>query len=122
MDTALLAAIFGFIGTAVGGVISWMLQSQRNKYELKILKESNKTEYAAEATAKHYLESEHYTDRSFETLKNKIGGFNDDELRKILVRVGAVRLFREDKSEWWRLLSRNQEAIDKKRQKDDKKG
>ena len=54
------------------------------------------------------------TIRSFVTLKNYLGGFEDDELRKILVRAGAIRTFRDDGSEWWRLLSRMEEYIDSK--------
>ena len=69
----------------------------------------------AESTARHYLGHKGYTDRSFDTLKKHLGGFEDDELRKILVRAGAIRVFREDGSEWWRLLERSAEYIEKKR-------
>ena len=47
-------------------------------------------------------------------LRNHLGGFADDELRKILVRAGAIRVYREDGSEWWRLLSRMDEYIERK--------
>jgi hypothetical protein len=47
-------------------------------------------------------------------LRKALGGFTDDELRKILVRAGAVRVYREDGSEWWRLLSRMDEYIERK--------
>ena len=40
--------------------------------------------------------------------------FTDDELRKILVRAGAVRIVRDDGTEWWRLLSRMDEFIERK--------
>ncbi len=63
----------------------------------------------------YYLNHKSYTDRSFVTLKKHLGGFEDDELRKILVRAGAIRTFREDGSEWWHLLSRMDEYIDKKK-------
>jgi len=122
MDPNTLAATFGFIGTAIGGIISWLVQAQRNKHELQIHNETHKTDFAAETTARYYLMSESYTDRSFKTLLERIGGFSDDELRKILVRAGAIRLIRDDGSEWWRLLKRNQEAIKQKKQKDDKRG
>ena len=60
----------------------------------------------AETTARHFLAHKSFTDRSFETLRNHLGGFTDDELRRILVRAGAIRVYRADGSEWWRLLSR----------------
>ncbi len=108
-------AIFTLLGALVGGLISFLLQWQRFKHELKIKQEEFKTEFIAESTAKHFLNHKSYTDRSFETLKKHLGGFEDDELRKILVRAGAIRTYREDGSEWWRLLSRMDEFIEKKK-------
>lgn len=109
------AAIFSLLGTIVGGLITFLLQRQRYNQELKVMREENKTEFMAEETAKHFLEHKSYTDRSFETLKKHLGGFEDDELRKILVRAGAIRTFRSDDSEWWRLLSRMDEFIENKK-------
>ena len=83
------------------------------------LREQHKTEFMAEETARHFLSHKSYTDRSFDTLQQHLGGFEADELRKILVRAGAIRLIRDDGSEWWRLLSRMDEYIEKKRQSAD---
>lgn len=107
-------ALFTLLGTVVGGLISYFLQKQRFDQELKIKQEEFKTDYMAETTVKHFLKHKAYTDRSFEILKKHLGGFEDDELRKILVRAGAIRTYREDKTEWWRLLSRMDEHIEKK--------
>ena len=68
----------------------------------------------AEETTQHFLSHKSFTDRSFDTLKKYLGGFEDNELRKILVRAGAVRVIRDDGTEWWRLLSRMDEYIEKK--------
>lgn len=108
-------ALFTLLGTLVGGLISYFLQKQRFDQELKLKQEENKTEFMAESTAKHFLNHQKYTDRSFETLQKHLGGFDDDELRKILVRAGAIRTYREDGSEWWRLLSRMDEYIASKK-------
>ncbi|MEL6810642.1 MAG: hypothetical protein AAFP76_04860 [Bacteroidota bacterium] len=108
-------ALFTLAGTLVGGLITYLLQYQRYKHEIKVLREEHKTEFMAENTAKHFLNHKSYTDRSFETLKKQLGGFSDDELRKILVRAGAIRTFRDDGSEWWRLLSRMDEYIESKK-------
>ena len=101
-----------------GGLISFVLQFIKFKQEIQQLKLSQKTEFMAEDTAIHFLSHKGYTDRSFETLKERLGGFDDDELRKILVRAGAIRFFRDgqEPEEWWRLLSRMDEFIEKKRQ------
>jgi len=109
-----LAAVLGAI---VGGGISYLLNRQQFNHQLKILREKNKTEFMAEETAKHFLEHKIHIQRSFEVIRNHLGGFTDDELRKILVRAGAIRTFRDDGSEWWQLLSRMDEYIEKKREK-----
>jgi hypothetical protein len=107
-------ALFALAGTVVGGFITFILQHQRYKHELRIMREEFKTEYMAESTAQHFLNHKSFTDRSFDTLKKNLGGFDDDELRKILVRAGAIRTYRDDGSEWWRLLSRMDEFINNK--------
>jgi hypothetical protein len=98
----------------VGGGISWLLNRQQFANQLRILHEQHKTEYMAEDTARHFLSHKSFTDRSFEALKMHLGGFEDDELRKILVRAGAMRVYRDDGSEWWRLLSRMDEFIERR--------
>jgi glutamate mutase epsilon subunit len=105
------------ISALVGGLISFILQFIKFRHELKKMQEAHKTDFMAETTVIHFLSHKSYTDRSFETLKQYLGGFKDDELRKILVRAGAIRVYRPSKenSEWWRLLSRNKEFIKNKR-------
>jgi len=102
----------------LGGLISFGLQILKFRQDIKALQTEFKTDFVAETTAIHFLSHKGYTDRSFETLRERLGGFEDDELRKILVRAGAVRFYRDDQEpeEWWRLMSRMDEFIDKKRQ------
>jgi hypothetical protein len=115
MTETIIAASAGILGTIVGGLITYFTQKAQFKNEILRIREENKTEFQAEQTALHFLSHKNYTDRSFETLKKHLGGFEDDELRKILVRAGAIRTYREDQSEWWRLLSRNEEYIANKK-------
>jgi hypothetical protein len=114
MDAALWSTFSALLGALVGGGISFLLNRQQFANQLRILKEQHKTEFMAEETARHFLSHKAFTDRSFETLKQHLGGFEDDELRKILVRAGAMRIYRDDGSEWWRLLSRMDEFIERK--------
>ena len=114
MDASLWSTFSALLGALVGGAISWLLNRQQFANQLRILRQQNKTEFMAEETARHFLSHKSFTDRSFETLRTHLGGFEDDELRKILVRAGAMRLYREDGSEWWRLLSRMDEFIERK--------
>ena len=114
MEAALWTSLSALLGALVGGVVSWALNRQQFANQLRVLREQHKAEFMAETTARHFLEHKSYTDRSFETLRNHLGGFSDDELRRILVRAGAIRVYREDGSEWWRLLSRREEYIERK--------
>ncbi|MEO7548158.1 MAG: hypothetical protein ABIT82_07025 [Ramlibacter sp.] len=114
MNAALWSTFSALLGALVGGGISWLLNRQQFANQLRILQEQHKTEFMAETTARHFLGHKAFTDRSFETLKSHLGGFEEDELRKILVRAGAMRIYREDGSEWWRLLSRMDEFIERK--------
>ena len=65
-----------------------------------LLGHQNKTDIMAEETARHFLSHKSYTDRSFDVLQKHLGGFEDNELRKLLVRAGALRVYRDDGSEW----------------------
>lgn len=114
MDPTISGALASLFGAVVGGGITFFLNRQLHKHQLALAHEQNKTEFMAEETARHFLNHKGYTDRSFETLQMHLGGFEEDELRKILVRAGAIRVYREDGSEWWRLISRMGEFIEKK--------
>jgi len=114
MEAPLWSALSALLGALVGGAISFLLNRQQFVHQQRMLEQQHKTEFMAESTARHFLSHKGFTDRSFETLKMHLGGFEDDELRKILVRAGAMRVYREDGSEWWRLLSRMDEYIERK--------
>jgi hypothetical protein len=114
MEPAIWSSLSALLGALVGGGISYALNRQQFRNQLRLLQEQHKVEFMAEGTARHFLGHKSFTDRSFDTLRNHLGGFEDDELRKILVRAGAIRVFREDGSEWWRLLSRMDEYIERK--------
>ena|SRR3569832_1774769 len=114
MEPQVWSAISALLGAAVGGGVSWLLNRQQFENQLKLAREQHRTEFMAEETARALLSHKSFTDRSFETLQRHLGGFADDELRKILVRAGAIRVYREDGSEWWRLVSRMEEFIEKK--------
>jgi len=114
MTEYVIPALAGIGGMIIGGIINYLIQQAQFKNELQKIREEHKTEFQAEQTVLHFLSHASYTDRSFETLQKHLGGFEDNELRKILVRAGAIRTYRGDE-EWWRLLSRNDEYIAKKK-------
>lgn len=116
MSPEILSLISSLAGVAVGGGISFFLQRNQLRHAYKIKLEEIKTEHMAERTANYFLSHKGYTDRRFETIKTGLGGFDDDELRRILVRAGAIRSYRDDE-EWWTLLERLPEKIEKKKAK-----
>jgi 5-bromo-4-chloroindolyl phosphate hydrolysis protein len=112
LDADIFTALSALLGTLVGGLVTLAANRQQFKHQIGALREQYKTEFMAEETARHFLRHKGYTDRTFQVLKEHLGGFEDDELRKILVRAGAVRVFREQE-EWWYLLSRTDERIER---------
>lgn len=102
-----------FIPFIISAAVTYLL----NLHEIK----KYKSESMAERSAKHFLKHKGYTDRRFETIKRYLGGWDDEEneLRKILVKAGAVRVFNEN-DEWWYLLSRGEERIKNKKTKNKK--
>jgi hypothetical protein len=95
----LISAIIAFL-TAF---LTFLIQERKLRTELR-------TEFMAEHAAKLLLESPKWSKRSFEEIKKRLSGFEDDELRKILVRAGAVR-FEKDNGELWGLITRNRDDI-----------
>lgn len=96
--------IYDFLGTvgtaAFTGYVTFRIQEHRLRQELK-------TEFMAEQVVKELLSDERWPKRTFGEIKKRIGGFGDDDLRKILVRSGGVRFENHDGGELWGLLVRN---------------
>lgn len=97
------------IGTSVitafiTGVITFSMQERKLRSELR-------TEFMAEAAIQSLLETQQWKKRSFAEIKKRIGGFDDNELRKLLVRSGAVRFEASDGNELWGLISRNKADV-----------
>jgi hypothetical protein len=67
-------------------------------------------EFAPEGVAHAILMDRKSRYRTFRVLKYHLSGFTDDELRKILVRAGGIRLTAEGQ-EVWGLLARNRENL-----------
>jgi hypothetical protein len=88
----------------ITGFITFSVQERKLKSELR-------TEFMAEMVAKTLLEDEKWKKRTFLEIQKRLGGFEEDELRRILVRAGAVRFIGEDGKELWGLLSRNRNSI-----------
>lgn len=105
MDTTIItSAITAVVAAVITGLITFALQERKLRAELR-------TEFMAEQAARALLENERWAKRSFDEISKRLGGFAEDELRKILVRAGAVRFESSDRKEMWGLISRNKTDV-----------
>lgn len=97
-------AFISILTAAFTGYVTFRIQERHLKQELR-------TEFMAEEAAKQLLSNANWEKRSFAEISKRLGGFEENELRKILVRAGAVRFKNGDKEELWGLISRNKDAL-----------
>ena len=64
------------------------------------------TETSVENAIRHLLEISELRYRTFPMIRHHIGGFEPNELRRLLVRSGAVRFMAADGTELWALIER----------------
>ena len=117
------------IAGAVSLATSWLSvrgAEQRLRREFRL-------EFEAEARVADLLHHAQWRLRSFRVIKDYIGGFDDDELRRILVRAGAARFWpqasnaspdgpssdpgpveRNEDTELWGLVERNKDRLSAK--------
>ncbi|QBZ83027.1 hypothetical protein GHNINEIG_01068 [Hydrogenovibrio crunogenus] len=105
MENIIYQTLVTILIAAFTGYVTFRVQERRLKQELK-------TEFMAEKVAKKLLSEEKWKKRSFSEIKKRLGGFEDDELRKVLVRSGAVRFERNNGTEeLWGLISKNKDEL-----------
>lgn len=108
IDSAILTALIaGVVSLAISGISSWVavsLQKNRLRMELKL-------EFAAETTIRELLSDERWGLRSFDAIKRRLGVPEDDELRKLLIRSGALRFEGDKGHELWGLRERNLDKL-----------
>jgi Tfp pilus assembly protein PilN len=69
-------------------------------------REQYRTQFMAERVVVELLQQPNWHMRSFNQIERRLKGFEHDELRKILVRAGAICLEGSGGQELWGLLSR----------------
>lgn len=112
MSATIITSVITAFATALAtAVATFLLQERRLKFEFAMIR----TEFMAEQVARQLLEHPEWRKRTFRSFQRRLGGFGDDELRKILVRAGAVRFIEEQEGkepkELWGLISRNQDVL-----------
>ncbi|OGU71681.1 MAG: hypothetical protein A3H45_01185 [Ignavibacteria bacterium RIFCSPLOWO2_02_FULL_55_14] len=109
METVLVS----FVTAAITCVAGYVIQERKLRRDFQLDRDRLRTEYMAEQVARELLSFERWSKRSFAAIKRRLGGFEDDELRKILVRAGAVRFHGDHEEELWGLVSRNREELNR---------
>lgn len=99
-----MTIITAIITSIITSIVTIYLQNKKLEAEFR-------TQFMAETALKSLLSNEKWKKRSFDEIKKRIGGFEDEELRKILVRSGAIRFYTSENDELWGLISRNLEDI-----------
>ncbi len=103
-EVLLTVCISAGVSLAVAA-LTWGAARERLRREFML-------DFAAENAVKSLLKRPEWKCRTFEAIKRRLGGFDDDELRKLLVRSGAIRAFRSnDQAELWGLASRNPDLL-----------
>lgn len=109
METPIVTALIAAIVALATSLITFRRAEKRLQREFDLDKDKAKTGFMAEQVAKRLLEVRE-PKRTFEAIKNRLGGFEGNELRQILVRAGAVKFLGNDgETKLWGLLSKNKD-------------
>ena len=102
-EALISALIAGIVAIVVAGITAaTAVASARKQFKL---------EDASEKVAHALLNDSKWRWRTFRIIKHHLSGFEENELRKILVRAGAIRVDSPAGEELWGLLSRNSEYV-----------
>ena len=99
--------LVSFVTAFITGMITFLVQERKLRTELR-------KEFMTEQAVNLLLKHPDWKMRSFDVIRKKIGGFdeNENELRKILVGAGAVRFVRKsDNREFWGLIEKNEDKL-----------
>ncbi|WP_042245865.1 hypothetical protein [Paracoccus sp. PAMC 22219] len=117
----LLSAFMGAFSGLLAALIPLRAQSAKFAREIEFQREKLERELAAERQAllaefgteqsvetaiSHHLGISEFPYRSFPMIRHHLGGFESNELRRLLVRAGAVRFMAADETELWALRDR----------------
>ena len=111
MQQAAITIIASIITAGLTSLLALGIQERRLRRDFELDRERVRTEFMAEQVARELLESERWQKRSFQAIEQRLGGFTEDELRRMLVRAGAVRFEADQDQELWGLLSRNRPEL-----------
>ena len=95
----------------ISSLTSYILSIKKAGADFDRLKREYQLDFAAERVAQNLMKDEKWKLRSFRVIKHHLGGFEDDDLRKILIRAGAIRFKSASGQELWGLFERNRHRL-----------
>ena len=106
--------IWGIIGIVIGflgkGLFDLIVSRRTHEHQEKMYRLDNQAKENAKEILSAMLNHRKFTSRNFDTLKQRIGGFTDDEIRKMLMEIEAQKLSNpKDGKEKWILKERIKE-------------
>lgn len=106
--------IWGIIGIVLGFLGKGLFDLIRTRYSHEHTEKMYKLENQGKENIKELLSEmlnhRKYVDRTFDALKKRIGGYTDDEIRKILMELNAQKVSStKSNKEMWFLTSRKNE-------------
>lgn len=92
-------------------IIILMAFAGKKQPKLKPKPVEEERELSAAALLHQMLSNRKWRHLSFDTLSHHIGGYEGDDLRRLLVEAGAIRFVSRTGEELWGLLERNQRRV-----------
>lgn len=92
------------VGGSLSGLVAYRIQEKKLRKEF-LLQDS------AQRVALELMSDGEWPLRSFKVIRHHLGGFKDMELRRILVRTGAIRFMSKSGEELWGLVARNKDLL-----------
>ena len=113
-------AIWAIIGVVVGGLltglINYLLQRSQFRHNKEMFYLKNQSREKSKEYLIELLNHKTYPERKFTTLEKRIGAYQGEELRRLLIEVGALRTQSQSGEEFWYLKEREQERKNPKKE------
>lgn len=96
------------VGSILTGSINFLLQKSQFEHNKEMFYLQNISKEKVKEHLLELLNHKKYPERKYTTIRKRIGAFNDDELRVLLIEIGGIKV--ESKGvEYWYLKERNDE-------------
>jgi len=101
----------------ITGLVSYVAAERRIRTEVQQsetrLRRDYQLQFAAESVVRRLLQVEQWRLRSFGEIKRRLESLDDSEVRKTLIRAGAVCFRDGNDQEMWGLIERNEDRLAK---------